>query len=303
LTTSAVTNITGTSATSGGIITSEGSATVIARGVCWSTGNAPKIADSKTTDGTGDGSYTSSITGLNVASAYNVRAYATNSAGTGYGMAMSFTTSITGLTGTINDNDGNTYKTIGIGYQMWMAENLKTTKYMNGDIIGTTTPVTLNISNESTPKYQWAYDGDENNVVTYGRLYTWFAVSDSRNVCPIGWHVPNDAEWATLITYLGEDIGGAGGKLKETGTAHWITPNTGATNESGFTALPSGRRSSMGPYDEIGEYSGWWSSTEYSREDVIGWGVDNVTSLYSRGKFYKWNGFSVRCLKDNLSGK
>ena len=102
----------------------------------------------------------------------------------------------------VKDIDGNVYRTITIGTQVWMAENLKTTKYRNGDLIGTTTPATLVIEGESTPKYQWAYDGNESNVATYGRLYTWYVATDSRNVCPIGWHVPTDAEWTTLTDYL-----------------------------------------------------------------------------------------------------
>ena len=88
------------------------------------------------------------------------------------------------------------------GSQVWMVENLKTTIYRNGDLVGTTTPATLDITSENTPEYQWAYDGIESNVVTYGRLYTWYAVTDSRNICPTGWHFPSDAVWITLIDYL-----------------------------------------------------------------------------------------------------
>ena len=101
----------------------------------------------------------------------------------------------------VKDIDGNIYRTITIGTQVWMAENLKTTRYRNGDLIGTTTPATLVIEGESAPKYQWAYDGNESNVATYGRLYTWYVATDSRNVCPIGWHVPTDAEWTVLTEF------------------------------------------------------------------------------------------------------
>jgi uncharacterized protein (TIGR02145 family) len=198
----------------------------------------------------------------------------------------------------ISDVDGNIYSSVTIGTQVWMVENLKTTKYSNGDLIGTTTPATLDISAEAAPKYQWAYDGNESNVNTYARLYTWYAVTDSRNVCPTGWHVPADAEWTTLTSYLGGEIY-AGDKLKETGTNHWITPNTG-TNESGFTALPSGARSyTNGAFSGIGYAGYWWSSTEVS-----------TTNAYLRGVYYnntdasqindgKKGGYSVRCLKDN----
>ena len=162
------------------------------------------------------------------------------------------------------DGDGNTYGTITIGAQVWMASNLKTTKYSNGNPIGTTTSATLDISNATTyptPKYQWAYAGTESNVATYGRLYTWYAATDTRNVCPTGWHVPADSEWATLTTYLG-GLSVAGGQLKETGTSHWQSPNAGATNTSGFTALPGGSRTNDGTFYSIGGYGYWWSSTE-----------------------------------------
>jgi uncharacterized protein (TIGR02145 family) len=103
---------------------------------------------------------------------------------------------------TVTDGDGNIYGKVIIGTQVWLTENLKTTKYRNGDLIGTTTPAGLDIYDEVTPKYQWAYAGNEDNVATYGRLYTWYAITDTRNVCPTGWHVPSDAEWLTLENYL-----------------------------------------------------------------------------------------------------
>jgi uncharacterized protein (TIGR02145 family) len=201
----------------------------------------------------------------------------------------------------ITDIDGNLYHSVTIGTQVWMVENLKISKYRNGDLIGTTTPATLYIFGESTPKYQWAYDGNESNVATYGRLYTWYAVSDSRNVCPTGWHVPTDAEWITLTTFLGADSV-AGGKLKETGTTHWTTPNKGATNETGFTALPGGGRGSRVQFgfNSISNDGNWWSSTEYS--DTIAYIVPlwySSSYLYiSRWVSAKQDGYSVRCLKD-----
>lgn len=198
--------------------------------------------------------------------------------------------------GSVTDIDGNVYKTIVIGTQTWMAENLKTTKYRNGNSIGTTIPASLNTTAESTPKYQWAYAGNESNVATYGRLYTWYAATDSRNVCPTGWHLPTDTEWNILTTYLGGE--GAGGKLKESGTTHWNTPNTGATNSSGFTALPGGYRYYDGTFINIGSYGYWWSP----------WYVTG--SAWARAMYYNFigasrysdggsSGFSVRCLRDN----
>ena len=153
----------------------------------------------------------------------------------------------------ITDVDGNVYTAVSIGTQVWMVENLKTTKYSNGDLIGTTTPATFDISAEAAPKYQWAYAGFEDNVFRYGRLYTWWAVTDIRGVCPTGWHVPTEDDWTALTTYLGgEDV--AGGKLKEAGTTHWWAPNEGATNSSGFTALPGGDRYDNGSFDGFGGY-------------------------------------------------
>jgi uncharacterized protein (TIGR02145 family) len=198
----------------------------------------------------------------------------------------------------ITDVDGNVYSTVTIGTQVWMKENLKTSKYNNGDVIGTTTPATKDITAEAIPKYQWACEGNEINVATYGRLYTWYTVTDIRGVCPTGWHVPTDAEWTTLTTYLGGDSV-AGGKLKETGITHWTTPNTGATNETGFTALPSGYRYLDGSIYNSGLIGFWWSSTEYSATDAYFSFMicyfSTLRRLYDNKKF----GFSVRCLRDN----
>jgi uncharacterized protein (TIGR02145 family) len=199
--------------------------------------------------------------------------------------------------GTVTDIDGNVYHSVTIGTQTWLKENLKTTRYNNGDVIGTTFPVTLDITSESKPKYQWAYDSNESSVATYGRLYTWYAASDSRNVCPTGWHIPTDAEWSALFTYLGgESI--AGGKLKETGTNHWISPNAAATNETGFTALPSGTRTNSGTFLFIGFNSQWWRSTEYDTNNAYTWNVSYDQAFIGHSDFSKKSGFSVRCIKD-----
>jgi len=243
LTTASVSQITQTTIQCGGTITSDGGASIIARGVCWSTNPIPTVADNKTTDGAEIGSFTSSIIGLTASTTYYVRAYATNSAGTGYGNEVSFTT--LSSTGTMTDIDGNVYETVTIGTQVWMAENLKVTHYRNGNTI-------LHIIDW----FSWftltgaycEYDNDVNNVAVYGRLYNWYAVNDSRYIAPVGWHVPSDAEWLTLVDYLGGDTV-ADGKMKEIGTTHWVSPNTGATNESGFSALPGGYRDYGGNSD------------------------------------------------------
>ncbi len=307
LTTSIVTSITDTSATCGGNITFDGGSTITMRGICWDTSQHPIATGSHTSDSLGTGVFTSSITGLKPATTYYLRSFAINSIGTGYGNEITFTTqnkNIRGIMfnpnltyGSVTDTDGNTYKTIQIGTQTWMAENLKTTRYKNGDLIGTTSPATLDISSETTAKYQWAYNGDESKVAIYGRLYTWYAVTDSRYVCPTGWHVPSDEEWTALTDFLsGADV--AGGKLKETGFMHWWSPNTGATNATGFTALPGGYRYSYGEFDLIGYYGFRWSSSESStgyawcRKMYYNYGYDY------RSYGVAQDNFSVRCLRD-----
>lgn len=293
LVTSNVSFITPSTAKSGGNITSDGGATITSRGVCWSTAQNPTTADIKTTDGSGAGTFTSAITGLTATTIYYVKAYATNSIATSYGDEFLFKT----FTGIVSDVDGNVYNSITIGTQTWMAENLKTTKYSNGDIIGTTTPATKDITGESAPKYQWAYDGNVSNVATYGRLYSWYAVTDIKNVCPTGWHIPTDAEWTILLTYLGgESV--AGSKLKETGISHFTTSNTGATNESGFTALPGGMHLDTGPFAMKGEDGGWWSSTEQSAATAYERWVTNKSGDCFKGGYTKSVGIGVRCLKD-----
>jgi uncharacterized protein (TIGR02145 family) len=202
------------------------------------------------------------------------------------------------------DVDSNIYHTIRIGSQVWMQENLKTTRYSNGDIIGTTTPATLAIARETSPKYQWPNigDGNESNVAIYGRLYTWYAVTDNRNVCPTGWHVPSNDEWHVLSNYLGGDTVAAG-KLKESGTSHWFYPDDRATNESGFTALPGGcrwppRSENEDVFDQPGYFAIWWTSTEIDVDEAYGWFMRNWYELRDY-RYHKSYGNSVRCIKDN----
>jgi uncharacterized protein (TIGR02145 family) len=297
LTTTSETLITQTTASSGGNISSDGGASVTARGVCWSTGDNPTTAlTTKTSNGTGTGVFTSSLTGLAASTHYYVRAYATNSIGTGYGTEQGFTTSSGSQTGTVTDIEGNIYNTVTIGTQAWMAENLKTTKYNDGTAIPFA-PYQVLI----TPAYTWFLNDEASFKATYGALYNWYTVSattnDGKNICPTGWHIPTDSEWTILTTYLGGETL-AGGKLKEIGTAHWGLQNIGATNESGFTALPGGYRNPLGGYNYLGGTGNWWSSTENSMENswcrIMGSGFSYV----SRSSVDKRYGISARCVKD-----
>jgi len=305
LTTSDVTSITSNSAISGGNITDDGGGIITARGVCWAKYANPTVTGEHTTDGTGTGGFISNINCLSFATTYYVRAYAINSAGTTYGDQQIFTTPGTNpiifnpdLTyGSVSDLDGNCYKTIQIGTQTWMAENLKTTKYNNGDLIGTTTPMELDISNESTPSYQWSYS--ESHTAVYGRWYTWYAVTDTRNVCPTGWHVPSNVEWTTLIDYFGE-TSVAYDKLRESGNTHWryCMSAPDVSNENGFTALPGGIRPPSFYDHYIGEMGNFWSTTEYDVLSARSLDLGFCFGELSQSTTSKKYGLSIRCLKD-----
>jgi len=317
--TTTVDSISAHSIYAGGNITSDGGSTVTSKGVCWSTNNNPTINENKTSDGTGEGVYASFISGLSSNTKYYLRAYATNEVGTNYGNEIEVVLWLDQPGPQISDNSGNIYNTVRIGNQYWMKENLKTITYNNGATIKTTSTADLNIYSETNPKYQWAYKGDESYVDTYGRLYTWYVVNDSRGICPVGWHVPSDEEWHTLIEYLdssamlvavaGIESYNAGGMLKETGTEHWLSPNSGATNGSGFIALASGARkngTTSVSWSPIGEISAWWSATErdtyYAWDRAIDIGTyatqyTNYNLVYKDYIRKSW-GFSVRCLKD-----
>jgi uncharacterized protein (TIGR02145 family) len=206
---------------------------------------------------------------------------------------------ITGLSGimaqNVKDTDGNVYKTVTIGKQVWMAENLKTTKFNDG------TAITLVADDQAwggltLPAFCWYNKDAAANKNTYGALYNWFTVNTNK-LCPKGWHVSTDAEWTTLTTFLGgESV--AGGKLRETGITHWEKPNTGATNESGFTTLPGGYRNNHGAFANINFFGFWWTATENvptaSWCRTMGCTGSNVLRIFSLKK----NGYSVRCIKD-----
>jgi len=195
----------------------------------------------------------------------------------------------------IKDGDGNVYTSVTIGTQIWMKENLKTTKYNDGTSIPIVTDNT-SWSNLTSPGYCW-YENDEATYKNmYGGLYNWYTINTGK-LCPKSWHIPSNAEWITLTTYLGgESV--AGGKLKETGTVHWSSPNAGATNETGFTALPGGSRYGIGLFGSIA-IGWWWSATEDNTTDALCWAMDYSNSLCAESIIYKKCGYSVRCIKDN----
>lgn len=299
-----VTNVDSTTAKLTGIVNGNGLSTTVTfeYGTTTSYGNSVTAIQSPVT-GDSITHVSADILGLTPYSTYHFRVKAENS------LWIDFYSSeeIFNTNPTVTDIDSNIYHTLKIGSQVWMRENLKTTRYSNGDLIGTTT----DISGESTSKYQWPCNNDENYVATYGRYYTWYAVTDIRNVCPTGWHVPSDDEWRVLTNYLGGEVV-AGGKLKESGTSHWLSPNLGwqqadttlrqidATNESGFTALPAGVRFNTGHFQFLGELTYWWTSTGYYQSiAAIYWYLEYYNGLFLNLRSNKADAFSVRCIKDN----
>jgi uncharacterized protein (TIGR02145 family) len=355
VTTTAQADVTSTSAVLGGNVTNDGGSPVIERGVVYATSPNPSISNTKIPMGSGIGTFSETVSGLTADTQYFVKAYSINIIGIAYGNEISFTAGGPGgapTHGEITDIEGNIYKTVTIGTQVWMAENLKVTRYnevsFSEDItstlqsfvnsgagnltltqlragnvitaselvflsnaigIETNSQLTINqillgsipiISTDttwtllSTGAYCW-YDNDIKNKDIYGALYNWYSVNSGK-ICPKGWHVPTDAEWTILTNFLGgEDV--AGGKMKS--VAGWISPNTGATNSSGFSALPGGGRYYYGgTFYSVGGTGNWWSNTEGSSSNA--W-HRNLFYYYAGVGLYlnnKANSFSVRCIKD-----
>ena len=301
VTTNAASFLTSATATSGGTVsTSGGGSTVTERGLCFNTSPNPTIANFKITSGSGAGSFTSILSGLNGSTTYYVRAYATKSTGTTYGNQVSFTTLQS--YGTVTDVDGNIYGTINIGGQIWMTENLKVTKYRDN------TPIPL-----VTDNTEWAelstgaycnYNNDEVTAAVYSKLYNWWAATDSRNIAPEGYHVPSYAEWQTLQTYLG-GANEAGGRAKDLGLAHWNDPNI-TDNASGFSAFGGGARfvSSLGigsGYYEFHSHGNWWATNSYpyitmENNNTLMYRSSSPPGGYANGN--KRQGNSIRCIRD-----
>jgi uncharacterized protein (TIGR02145 family) len=243
--------------------------------------------------GTDTGLYIGQVAGLTPATTYYVKAYAINGNGESMGMETYFVTPAL-----VQDNDFNQCEVALIADQKWMVNNLHSTHYRNGAQIISTVPVTLDISAQSTPEYYWFANGDYATSATYGLLYTWYAVTDTQKICPVGWHVPTDADWTKLENNLG-GINIAGSSLKEYGTAHWLASyNTDATNLSCFTALPAGYRSAAGAFALLQNEAHFWSSTE--SEPTKAYERFLTASSYSvtRQGALKNSGLSVRCIKD-----
>ncbi len=216
------------------------------------------------------------------------------------------------LTSTVTDIDGNIYKTVKIGNQWWMAENLKVTHYRNGNPIPNVTDI-MDWIVLNTGAY-CNYRNSEDNANIYGRLYNWYVINDNRNIAPEGWHVSTDEDWKQLETYLGmnqDEVDSIswrgtneGGKLKEAGTEHWSSPNTGATNTTGFTAIPSGFRydynytGGIDSYAHLSIYALYWASSEINSDSIFRRDIYYKSSSIHRYPIRKNAGISIRCVKD-----
>ena len=307
LTTAEVTSIGQKTAVSGGLITSDNGSSVVLRGVCWSLTPNPTVSDSRSSSGSGSGAFTSLITGLDVNMTYYVRAYATNRIGTSYGNEVTFTTIDYGQ---LTDINGNVYKTVLVGSQQWITENLKATSYSNGDAIP-------NIYGDDDwnqlidGAYCWYNNTEIPNRDIYGALYNWYAASDSRSVCPVGWHVPGDADWTILTDFLrdnGYGYGGSGEDIAKSmaATFGW-TPNSSpgtvgndqaTNNSSGLAVLPGGVRIKNGAF-AVAEYTcSLWSTSEHSYSYGNAITLTGESMNIFKGYTFKQDGASIRCVKD-----
>ena len=203
-------------------------------------------------------------------------------------------TSGVAYTGEVTDIDGNVYPTIMIGDQEWMAENLRTSKYRDATSIPQVTDNTA-WANLLTGAWCW-FGNNDGYDRPYGKLYNWYAVNDPKGLCPAGWHVPSNTEWSTLNDFLG-GFSVAGGHMKEAGTTHWLSPNAGATNASGFTGLPGGGRDNL--FHGLGDLGFWWSSTQETTSQARYRRLNNLNSFAENPFNDKWQGLSVRCVKDD----
>jgi uncharacterized protein (TIGR02145 family) len=293
-----VSNITATTATSGGAIISDGVSTITAKGVVWSTSPNPTVAlTTKTDEGNGFGSFTSNLNNLNAGTKYYFRAYATSQIGTIYGEEFSFSTLFPNGVGLVTDVDGNVYTEVKIGDQIWMGENLKVTRYKNGDkitFISNVSPTPWGVQN-TTGSY-CVHSNNPLNTAIYGNMYNWAAVTDPRGLAPEGWRVPTSDDWQKLINFLGPD---AINKLTSTGTLEmgsglWRFPNNG-NNQSGMNFHPSGYI--FDQFADLGTSAFIWTSTgNAANKSAIamviaggGGGLSGWSTQY---------GLVVRCIKN-----
>lgn len=287
-------------ATCEGYIKSDGGAQVEFRGIFWSKNSDPINGDYESAE-IGNDTFSVKLTNLTPNTQYYYCAYAANSKGKSFGEIKSFSTKDYIY---IEDVEGNKYKTLPIGNQVWMIENLKTTKFNDGTKIETTNPTNLNLEFEINTLYQWSYNGDTNYVNDYGRLYAGFVITDTRKVCPTGWHIPSKEEFETLLNNVvvlnnTGSVSFVGYALKEEGATRWNKNNIGgAKNSSGFTGIGGGVRYPNGSFEELNLEGYWWSTTKKSDFSAV---CLELSASGSNAGFRSLGlscGTSVRCIKD-----
>ncbi len=295
--TDSVSAITSTSATIVATILTDGGKPVTMRGFCWDINPKPTVdGTTKTENGNGTGFYSGAITDLTPNTVYHVRGYATTANGTSYGPERTFKTKTNlFIAGNgVSDVNGNLYSTVIINGKEWMKENLRTSLY------STAKPILTGLSTSawaaSTAGAYIVYDNNDDNALSYGNLYNWYAVADPKGLCPTGWKVPSDTDWENLENTLGGAII-AGGKLKAVSEL-WSSPNAGATNESGFSALPGGKCNAEAVFDSLGIYGSFWSSTSYETKTAWTRGIGNGSARSYRSLQQKASGHSIRCIKN-----
>lgn len=308
-------NIAFTNAKCVGVIT-YGESPLLAAGVCWSTAPSPTVAGLHTTESlvSGTTSFTCTLSTLSVNTTYYVRAYATDASGTVYGAQKTFNTlNVLFTSGSgVSDIDGEAYGSIKLNGKDWMKRNLNVSKYKNGDAIPQVTDVT---QWDALTTGAWCYyENDAANGPVYGKLYNWYAINDPRGLAPTGWHIPTDTEWSDLATFLGgENV--AGPKLKDdSATSTWDVTTNYVTNQSGFTALPSGTgylnyHLPAAPAVPVladlfkgkTKVTYWWSATATGTtpSDIV-WSrnVNNSSDQLVRSGAMKKSALSVRCVKN-----
>jgi len=319
-TTYAVTDVGTLSATfHGAVYTPEFEYSILSNGFCWGVNPDPSLKDNSIVvpDGSRSISIDVPVTSLGARTTYFVRCYATYEGGTVYGKGVFFETTAFGpitYNGTVYvqgsaifDSEGNQYHFQQIGTQVWMSDNLKSTKYSDGSAIPKITDTTA-WRNLTTGAYD-DYNNAPNNTPTLGLLYNWEAVNNPANICPAGWHVPTDDEWKTLevsqgmaSSYYGTDATGwrgtdQGGKLKEVGSSHW-TSNLYATNASNFTAIPGGYRDSNGEFEEGGSSANYWTASQNDASSAWSRTLGSSQNKVNRSAVNMKRGYCVRCVKD-----
>jgi uncharacterized protein (TIGR02145 family) len=280
-------------------LTDEGS-TITSKGVCYSTSPSPTISNSKTIDGVGSGTFVSNISNLNSNVIYFIKPYATNSVGTSYGLEQTIVLNLNVAGPNSTDGSGNVYNSVKIGDQIWISKNLIATKYQNGQSIPNITD-SKSWTNLSSGAY-CDFINDINIGKIYGHLYNYYSVSDSRNICPIGWHVPTKVEWETLINYLGGPVY-AGNKLKESGSLYWLPPNAEGDNSSGFSARAGSWRSQDALFYYGVKTGGalFWTSTKDDPKYPWVMGIQTfgeTVKIVKDPYFESAAGTSIRCLKN-----